>query len=121
MLAGAWAKPWRYEAEAVSTLDVAATLLDAGRAERTDVGGVSLLAALGGTLALERAAVVSYGPKKEAVIDWPLKLLVRKREGAKDRLLLFDLGADPGEQRDVAGERKDELARLDALRPTTRK
>jgi arylsulfatase A-like enzyme len=118
VLSSAWATPWRYEAEAVSTLDVAATLLDAAKGERAELAGTSLLSSLGGSLTLERAAVLAYGHRKEAVVDWPLKLLVRKREGAADRLLLFDLAADPREERDVAGERKEELARLDALRPS---
>jgi hypothetical protein len=71
---------------------------------------------LGGDLAFARPPVVAFAPRRIAVIDWPLKLLARGRDGGNDRRLLFDLATDPGEQHDLAATRKDDLRRLDALR-----
>jgi choline-sulfatase len=114
--AGAGVRAGRYEAHAVSTLDIAATLLDVAGAARDSLDGVSLRPVLGGDLELGHPPVVALAAHRTALVDWPLKLLVRRRDGPKDRLLLFDLGADPGEQHDLAAERKADAERLDTLR-----
>jgi hypothetical protein len=42
--------------------------------------------------------------------------LVRRRDGKRDRTLLFDLDEDPGETKDLSGDRDADVRRLDALR-----
>jgi arylsulfatase A-like enzyme len=111
-----WSKPGRYETDAVSTLDIVPTLLDYAGASRDGVAGVSLRPVVEGELSFERAPVFAYAWHRTCVIDWPLKLLVKSREERPDRLLLFDLRADPDEQRDISDERREELQRLDELR-----
>jgi arylsulfatase A-like enzyme len=109
------AKPGRYEASAVSTLDVAPTILALGGAPSDGLSGVSLLP----WARLEEGAaahppVLARSPKRAAIIDWPLKLLVVQRK-KNDRNLLFDLGADPRETKDLSQERPDDVARLSKL------
>ena len=58
--------------------------------------------------------LVLTGAKRRAIVEPPLKLIARERRG-KERLLLFDLGADPKEQRDLSESRPQDLARLKAL------
>lgn len=111
-----WASPGRYETDAVSTLDIVPTLLDYAGASRDGVAGVSLREIIEGKLAFERAPVSAHAGRRSCVIDWPLKLLVKKRKEGAPRLLLFDLQSDPDERRDVSDERHAELRRLDGLR-----
>src|SRR5690606_29517786 len=105
----------RYDARAVSVLDVAPTILDYAGASRDDVEGVSLRPALE-KQTLERPPVLSFADRRTAVIDWPLKLRVVRRNGGKDRLILFDLREDPKETKDIAADHGDDLRRLDDLR-----
>ena len=103
----------------VSVMDIAPTLLDYAAASRDDVEGVSLRPALSSAKAaadFARDPVLTFAPRRAALIEWPLKLLIFRRDKRDDRLLLFDLAADPGETRDISAERGDDLVRLDALR-----
>jgi hypothetical protein len=65
---------------------------------------------------LEHPPVLAYVGRRVALIDWPLKLIASARDDRPDRLVLFELAADPGEQRDLSQERRDDLRRLDQLR-----
>jgi arylsulfatase A-like enzyme len=108
-------KPGRYEAGAVSTLDVAPTVLALGGAPAEGVSGVSLLPAA--RLEVEpvrRAPVFARGSKRATLIEWPLKLMVIERKRS-NRLLLFDLAADPRETKDILADRADDAARLEKL------
>ena len=100
---------------AVSTLDLVPTLLDYAGLKADAFPGTSLRPAAEGK-PLERPPVVAYVGRRVALIDWPLKLIASARDDRADRLLLFDLGTDPGERRDLSQDRKDDLGRLDALR-----
>jgi len=115
VIAAPGSAPGRYEKHAVSTLDIAPTLLDLVAGPREGLDGVSLRPALSGDPSFQRPPVLAYASKRSAVIDWPLKLMARRHEGGAQRLLLFDLATDPDERRDVAKEHKDELKRLDEL------
>jgi arylsulfatase A-like enzyme len=106
----------RFESDAVSTLDIVPTLLDYANVPQKDTDGVSLRKAIEGDGAFERAPIIAHARSRMVVVDWPLKLLVKERKKAKDRLLLFDLERDPGETRDVSEERPADLKRLDELR-----
>jgi arylsulfatase A-like enzyme len=110
------ARPARWDADAVSILDVAPTLLDYAGAPRAGTAGVSLRAAIEGDAAFERPPVAIRGPRRLAIVDWPLKLVVRERKDGEDRLLLFDLAADPTEKLDVSDKRREDLVRMNALR-----
>lgn len=110
VLSGAGLPPRRAGERAVSTLDIAPTVLALANASPTDLPGVSLLAAARGDAAA-RAPVYARAHRRSALIDWPMKL-IRFERGKKDRWLLFDLAADPGEKSDLSGERADDLARL---------
>jgi arylsulfatase A-like enzyme len=106
----------RWGKDAVSTLDIAPTLLDYAGVSHKDSDGVSLRPALEGDADFERAPVLAHARSRVAVIDWPLKLVARARRKGNDRLLLFDLARDPGEKRDLAEDRPEDLKRLDELR-----
>jgi len=110
------AKGARYDKQAVSMLDVAPTVLELGGASTQGVQGVSLTKIVHGDLTFAHPPVLAYATSRTAVIDWPLKLIVKRRKDRRDRLLLFDLKADPGEQKDLSADRKADLARLNALR-----
>jgi arylsulfatase A-like enzyme len=105
-----------FERDAVSTLDIAPTLLDYAGGSASGFEGVSLRPALEGQAKFARPLVVARALRRTALIDWPLKLLVMHRKEARDRLLLFDLSADPGETKDLSADRPADLKRLDALR-----
>ncbi|WP_441288608.1 sulfatase-like hydrolase/transferase [Sorangium sp. KYC3313] len=115
------AAPGRYP-HPVSTVDIAPTVLDVGGAEATAVEGASLAAIAAGHGQGDRAPrgpVFARTARRAAVIDGQLKLLVierkqKQKRKQQDRLLLFDLGSDPRESRDLSGERRFEadLARL---------
>jgi arylsulfatase A-like enzyme len=107
------AKAGKYEAGTASTLDVAATVLDLGGASLENVDGKSLAPIVAGDFGGKLAPVYARTSKKAALIDWPLKLIVLGRR-KKDRLLLFDLAADPTETKDLSATRADDAARLEA-------
>ena len=111
------AKPGRYEAEAVSTLDLGATVIELSGAESTGIAGASLLPLVRGDFTRKHGPVYARTQKKAALIDWPLKLMVMERRKA-DRLFLFDLSKDPDEKNDLSRERTEDTARLGALRAT---
>jgi choline-sulfatase len=104
----------RYQRGAVSTADVAATVLDLGRAPAEGVEGRSLAPIARGDLQQPGQAVYARSRRRAVVVDWPLKLLTHDRKG-KDRHLLFDLAADPEEEKDLSAERPADLQRLIAL------
>jgi len=52
---------------------------------------------------------VLYGPETKAIVSWPYKAIL-ELESSEARL--FDLSVDPGEQRDLAAERPDDLNEL---------
>jgi len=104
-------KPGRYATSAVSTLDIAPTILEIAGAEADGVQGASLAAIARGDLAARRGPVYARTRRRAALIDWPLKLMIFERRKA-DRHLLFDLSADPYEKEDLARSREDDLARL---------
>jgi choline-sulfatase len=99
---------------AVSTLDVAPTVLALAGAPAEGVLGTSLLGIAGGVEGAAHPPVYARTGKRAALVDWPLKLLVIERK-KKDRTLLFDLAADPGEKRDLSGDRPEDLIRLSGL------
>ncbi len=107
--------PRRVKDGAVSTLDVAPTVLDLAGISQSACDGVSLAGALQGG-ALKRAPVLSFADGRTAVVDWPLKLRVVRRKDKPDRLILFDLGEDPGETKDVSADRNEDLKRLSEIR-----
>jgi arylsulfatase A-like enzyme len=108
-------KAGRHDGNAVSVLDIAPTLLDMAGASSAAVTGVSLRAVLEGET-FERAPVFAYANRRVAVLDWPLKLHVFQRKERRDRLILFDLSKDPGEEKDISGDDKDALVKLDTIR-----
>ena len=97
----------------MSTVDIAPTILDlaGARAESQGVEGVSLLAIAEGNLTLPHEPVYARGPRRAALIDWPLKLVVVERK-KRNRYLLFDLNADPGERHDLSADRPQDRERL---------
>ncbi len=104
------AAPSRFSERAVSTIDLAPTVLALAGAKSDDLPGFSLLPAVRGE-PFTREAVYAHAHRRTAVIDWPLKLIRFKRT-KKDRLLLFDLSADPQEKADISAARGDDLTRL---------
>ena len=107
-------KSARYEVDAVSTLDIAPTALALGGAPADGIAGMSLVPIASGDLGKRHGPIYIRSAKRAVVIDWPLKLMKIER-ARKDRLLLFDLGADPGELSDLTATRGDDLPRLGAL------
>ena len=108
------AAPGRYTRGAVSTADVAPTVLELAGAPADEVEGRSLAAIARGALDTPGQPVFARARRRAAVVDWPLKLLVHVRKG-KDRHILFDLASDPGEEKDLSESRRDDLVRLVAL------
>lgn len=110
----------RIEEGAVSTLDIAPTIVALGAAESAGLEGVSLLPSVMGEAVARHGVVSARGARRVALIDWPLKLMVLERK-KRDRLLLFDLARDPGERQDVSEKHPEDLARLvkarEALEP----
>ena len=104
-------KPGRYGADAVSTIDLAATVADLAGAAADGFAGVSLVPVARGDFARTHGPVYARSQKKAALIEWPLKLMILEKKKS-ERLLLFDLGADPGEKEDVGASHPAELARL---------
>jgi arylsulfatase A-like enzyme len=102
-------KPSRYGSGAVSTLDVAPTVLALGGADSDGVAGVSLLPLVTDP-AKKHGSVYARTRKRSAVIDWPIELLTIERK--HERTFLFDLGADPGPTKDLSSERPDAVTHL---------
>jgi choline-sulfatase len=104
-----------HDAGAVSTIDIAPTVLALGNAPAEGVAGVSLLPfARQEPEAPRRTAVLARGPKRVALIDWPLKLMISERKRS-DRYFLFDLAADPRETKDLSVDRSEDTTRLTKL------
>jgi arylsulfatase A-like enzyme len=108
-------KPGRYEKDAVSTLDVAATVADLAGAAADGLAGTSLTPVARGDLARGHAPVYSRSQRRVALIEWPLKLMVFEKRKA-DRLFLFDLEKDPGEKEDLSMTRIADVERLQKVR-----
>ncbi len=105
-------RPGRFSSGAVSTLDVAPTVLALANAPADGVSGVSLLPhARLDPSAPARPPVLAYASKRVSLIDWPLKLMVIERK-KQNRNFLFDLGVDPRETKDLSADRPDDIARL---------
>jgi choline-sulfatase len=111
------AREGRYARGAVSVADLPATILELGGASADGVEGRSLVAIARGALDTPGVPVDARATRRAAWIDWPLKLLVTKRKGKKnkDRYVLFDLAADPAEEKDLAASRNEDLVRMIAL------
>jgi len=107
--------------EPVGLVDVAPTLLAAAGLPAADAAeafdGVDLTPTLQGT---EPAHRILYGEslyvryhfgwsEQRMLVDWPYKYV------GSTRPVLFDIDADPTEQKDLTGERADEAARLAAI------
>jgi arylsulfatase A-like enzyme len=110
-------KPGRYGKDAVSIVDVPATIADLGGVPADGFAGTSLSPMARGDLGREHGPVYARSQKKVALIAWPLKLMVFEKKKA-DRFLLFDLGTDPGEREDVSktAARAPDLERLQKVR-----
>jgi arylsulfatase A-like enzyme len=108
-------KKGRYDASAVTTLDVAPTVLAIAGASAEGVVGASLVPyARLDPAAPRHAPIFAYGPKRSAVIDWPLKLIVQDRK-KQNRNFLFDLANDSKEAKDLSAERVEDVTRLEKL------
>lgn len=105
--------PGRFSTDAVSTLDVAPTVLALGGADAAGVIGAPLLA-LAADPSKRHAPIYARARKRSVVVDWPLELMTLERKG--DRTLLFDLAADPAQKQDVSAARGADVERLVALR-----
>ncbi len=102
--------------EAVSTLDVLPTVLEAcGLPPAENIDGRSLLGLMDGRddgsslLIAERGAAV--GDFTKSLIEWPWKLMVFKK-GSRADYRLYHLEDDPGEIHDIARRHKDVTDRL---------
>ena len=71
-----------------------ATVLDLGGAPADGISGISLMPAVRGDALFQGGNVYIRAPRRAALVEWPLKLLVIERKRS-DRVLLFDLAADP--------------------------
>jgi choline-sulfatase len=99
----------------VSTVDVPATVADLAGAAADGFAGASLVPVARGDFARAHGPVYARTVKKVALIAWPLKLMVLEKKKS-ERLLLFDLAADPGEKEDVGASRIADLERLQQYR-----
>ena len=112
--------PGRYEAGAVSTLDLAPTVLDLAGVAAQGVDGASLVPLLARTAAATGEARSEFAfaaiPKRRAVVEWPLKLVTERHGSGKKppSAQLYDLAADPTEEHDLAQSRADDVTRLRA-------
>ena len=105
--------------EAVSTIDVLPTVLDALDLPAPDVDGVSLLPVLTGETLLAREALYwhfpHYSPQggrpASAIREGPLKLIAFLENGHVE---LYNLGQDAGETRNLAEAQPEQAARLQA-------
>jgi choline-sulfatase len=104
----------RYRQSAVSTFDIAPTLLDFAGATHGQAEGISLRPlALG--RGLQRGPIVAHSWRRSAVIDWPYKLLTYRRRNGRLRRLLFNLQVDSGETKDLSEKEPKKLRTLIAL------
>ena len=115
ILHGPGIEPGRRSQCDASQLDIAPTALDGlGLAPESSMQGASLfpLMAHGASAPCRSLPLISespaYGPDAIALVWEGLKLIVR----ADGVALLFDLGRDPGEARNLATERPDVVERL---------
>jgi len=113
-------KPGATTDSAVTTLDVAATLVDAAGVSASDeapLDGTSLRPVLAGSGEIGPRDLVWHYPHYSnqggrpgaAIISDQEKLIEHFEDG---RVELFDLATDPGERRDLAGERPERAAAL---------
>ena len=108
----AWNGPQGADVDALVELrDLAPTLLEAARLDASGVEAHSLLPFLfGREPGVRREFVTSEDTRAVAVRTADLKLIVPRDGGPR---ALYDLREDPGETRDVAGDRPTEVARLE--------
>jgi arylsulfatase A-like enzyme len=104
-------KAGKYNEGAVSTIDLAPTIIELAGAEGEGLSGATLVPIVRGDFTRRRGPVYTRLHRRAALIDWPLKLMVFERKKS-DRFLLFNLAADPGEREDIAEKRPEDLARL---------
>ena len=106
-----WGAPRGRTVEAlVEQRDLAATLLEAAAAGPPPRGTASLLPWLRGEEGPARPFVVSESMDQVTVRTAGWKLVAERAGGG--RPLLYDLGADPGETRDVAAEHPERVGEL---------
>ncbi len=113
--------PPRRVAQPVRTIDILPTVLelaDLGQLAQAD--GESLGARMRGEDVANAPALaevrLSRANEWEAVVDGRYKFVRRRmREGVEREIKLFDLEDDPGERQNLALERNDEVARLEAV------
>jgi arylsulfatase A-like enzyme len=101
-----------------SHIDLPPTILDLmGVPIPEDFQGKSLLAELHGGAAESREPILveltedSHNPPRRALIQGDYKII----DSGRSRFQLYDIKEDPGELKDLAAERKDELARMRGL------
>lgn len=108
-------KPGRYTKDAVSVVDIPATVADIAGIGTDGLPGATLAPIARGDLGQARSPVYARSHKKAVLIEWPLKLIVFEKRKA-DRFFLFDLGTDPGEKEDLSMTRTADLTRLQKAR-----
>ncbi len=107
--------PQRFDAGAVSILDVPPTVLELGGANTDGVSGKSLVPIVRGDLSATHEIVFAESSRKSAVVEWPLKLIISNEKKPKGALQLFDLSNDSGEIHDLSGARSEDVQRLKKL------
>jgi choline-sulfatase len=117
MISGPDIKPARIE-QRRSHIDVPPTVLDLlGVAVPPDFQGKSLVPELHGEAPESREPILveltedSHNPPRRALIQGDYKII----DFGHSRFQLYDIKNDPGELRDLASERKEELTRMRAL------
>ena len=109
ILQGERVPPGRVESGLVSSIDIAPTILAyAGLPVPDAMAGRDLL----GERVVPRPVFAQYGPRRYALRTDRWKLI---EDRLRDRIELYDLEADPGETRNLAGE-EPERGRGDATR-----
>ncbi|MBK8255099.1 MAG: sulfatase-like hydrolase/transferase [Polyangiaceae bacterium] len=96
---------------AVSMVDLVPTLLDLAGAPKEGTDGASLLPAIRGLGAVNAGPVFVRSKKGAALIMGDQKLMVMERKKGK-LSLLFDLAKDPGEKKDLAPEKPEDIEKL---------
>jgi arylsulfatase A-like enzyme len=100
----------------VSTHDLTATFLElAGTPPLPEMDSRSLVPLLRGETETHRAHARSGLDEWRMVWDGRLKLAQTTLDSGEVRNQLFDLDADPGELRDLAAQRQDDVQRLAPL------
>ncbi|MFO0587219.1 MAG: sulfatase [Polyangiaceae bacterium] len=95
----------------VSIVDLAPTLLDLAGAPKENTDGTSFAKTIRGEEKPAAAPVLVRSKKGAALIDGSLKLMLVERKKER-QTLLYDLATDPGEKKDLAGERAADVERL---------